>query len=290
MTISTQIDSSLMRLLPPIRRARGYRLYDYRGRRYLDLNLAGGRALLGHRPERMLHELKNLVSRGLLGDLPSGFDSRLARALSRLIPDHPVVRIFANEDRLLAALAEGLGAGPKLVDPAISGFKGQPATIPGPSNGPDAIVWRWRPYLPDVLPSEPERSVALPVLPFPGSFGPAVACLRGVAESELPPSDLVSPALLGALTRSAYDLLRFMEQENYDEQWWAQFDAPWWLRRGPYLVARCEKREYSVVFRRLLEIGVHISPSYPGPSVVPAECSDGELKPLRELAKGWKGG
>ncbi len=52
--------------IPPIRRARGYRLYDHRGRRYLDLWQNGGHSLLGHRGLHLLSLLKNLMSRGLL--------------------------------------------------------------------------------------------------------------------------------------------------------------------------------------------------------------------------------
>jgi len=58
-------------LLPVIRRARGYRLYGQDGRRYLDLWQGGGRALLGHRPARVTTVLKNVISTGLVTDLPS---------------------------------------------------------------------------------------------------------------------------------------------------------------------------------------------------------------------------
>ena len=45
--------------IPRIRRARGYRLYDHHGRRYLDLWQNGGRSLLGHRPARQTTLLKD---------------------------------------------------------------------------------------------------------------------------------------------------------------------------------------------------------------------------------------
>lgn len=284
MTESGQPEQSLSRLLPSIRRARGYRIYDAGGKRYLDLQLAGGRALLGHRPERVLHELKNLASRGLLGDFPSVFERRLAKALAKLVPDHPVVRVFGNEERLADRLGEALGASQTIVDPVIENIANVRAGRRTSNAAGRESIWRWRPYFPGGDRAPLGVSVAVPVLPFPGSFVPAVACIRGAAESTLPPSDPVSPALLGALARSAYDLLQFMERGTYGEETWARFDCPWWERRGPYLVACCEKGEYSEIFCRLLEKGIHISPEYPGPSLVPAEFSEGELGALRELA------
>lgn len=289
MTDSTERgESSPLSLLPPMRRARGYRLYDQAGRRYLDLFLAGGRALLGHRPSRILLELKNLIARGLMSELPSVYERRLVRALALLVPDYPTVRLFSNEERLTAALhaltslhtradessAETLD---RLGYPPIE----EPLSTPAGRGR----LRRWRPFCAE---GEPHAgaSVVVPVLPFPGAFVPAVACIRGIAEEELPPSDLVSPALLGALTRSVYELLQF--SASYREESWMRFEAPWWRRHGPYLVPVCEKSEYSEVFGRLLEKGILINPSYSGPSIVPAEYTDGELKPLRTLARQWR--
>lgn len=288
----------LLRLLPPIRRARGYRLYDERGKRYLDLYQTGGRALLGHRPAGALLELKNLISRGLLSDLPATAERRLIKALRSLLPDHPVVRIFANEERLLAALR-----GP--VEHALNLAPEEGRRVPASSGGPSterrpdlsiadpalgeraAPLERWRPLLP--APESPRAavSVLLPVVPFPASFAPAVACIGGMADEDLPSSDLVAPALLAALARSVYDVLRAVGRRSETD--WTAFDAPWWLRRGPYLIAKCEKGEYSELFRRLLERGILINPHYPGPSICPADYTEGELAPLRRLADEWRG-
>ena len=82
-SVTTAKQEQVLHELPPIRRARGYHLYDEAGKRYLDLSLAGGRALLGHRPERALLELKNLLSRGLAADLNVSKPA-ITRALDRL--------------------------------------------------------------------------------------------------------------------------------------------------------------------------------------------------------------
>ncbi|HUX21646.1 MAG TPA: hypothetical protein VMW69_10445 [Spirochaetia bacterium] len=274
----SRAEDSLAGLLPPIRRARGFHLYDHHGKRYLDLHLSGGRSLLGHRPEKVLLELKNLASRGLLGDLPSVYEARLHKALLALIPDHPVVRVFANEERLIAALRGVLpGMPPAVDDPILRLGEGW--------GDPDsATLRRWRPLAP-VTDGISGVSVLVPVLPFPASFAPSVACFRNLPEDAAPKSDPVSPALLGALTKALYEL-RSLEG-RYHEERGAPFDAPWWQRIGPYLVAKCEKGEYSELFRRLLEKGIYINPEFPGPSIVPLEYSEGETRPLRELARVW---
>jgi len=82
--------------MPLIRRARGYRLYDHRGRRYLDLWQNGGRSLLGHRPAGQTTLLKNLLSKGLAADLPSPYTGRLERALAALLPTHGQARVVAS--------------------------------------------------------------------------------------------------------------------------------------------------------------------------------------------------
>ena len=262
--------SDLMRELPSVRRARDYHLYDFRGNRYLDLYLSGGRALLGHRPDHLLLLVKNQMAKGLSGDFPSPLEGRLARALGQILPEHGIVRIYANMERLLAALAAWAGKHQPpvpLADPAIAPI------------GEGVLAALWRPFLP---PQGVQPEILVPVLPFPAAFAPVVLCGRGDSARGLPPSDLVSPALLTGLVASVHALARLAER--YGEAQWRVVDGPLWERRGPYLRARCEKEQYAGLFRRLLEVGIVINPQYPGPSIVPALFSGGEIKPLRALA------
>jgi glutamate-1-semialdehyde aminotransferase len=69
--------ADLSRLIPPINRARDYRLYTQDGRRLVDLWQYGGRAVLGHNPPGVLRELKNSAERGLFVPLPHPRDKRL---------------------------------------------------------------------------------------------------------------------------------------------------------------------------------------------------------------------
>jgi hypothetical protein len=261
--------ATLLSELPQIRRARDFHLYDHRGRRYLDLYLQDGRALLGHRPERVLLHTKNMLSKGLSGDFPSVFERRLAKALAPLLPDHPVIRIYRNQDRLVRVLTEHLGTAAP-VDPALEDPAGKPVAL-------------WRPFLDSpACTSAAGRAAAppvlIPVIPFPGSFAPAVACFREPPGGSVPDSDLLSPALLAALCEAMYALGRFAARAEraYAEEHWRTFDAPLWERRGPYLRCLCNKGQYPAFFRRSLEKGILIAPDFPGPSIIPAEASAGE--------------
>ncbi len=249
-------DDLLLRRLPPIRRARDYYLYDLRGRRYLDMWLADGRALLGHRPEGLLKGLKNDLSRGLLADFPSVYERRLSKALALLMPGYAEFRLYRSSERLLSAVA--------------------PLAVP-----------TWRPFLSDRDGREERAAVVTPALPLPIASGPAVAAFRGKAPDAAAPSDVVSPALLGALTKSVYLLIRF--RERYTENLWRRFDAPFWSRSGPYLTATCGEREYSALFDRLLARGILISPRFPGPSIAPGLGAIGELTSFRDEARSWRG-
>lgn len=293
-------DDSLLRRLPPIRRARDYRLYGENGKRYLDLWQAGGRALLGHRSERVLTEFKNQVSRGLLADFPSIHERRLLKALGLLMPGFLEFRIYRSAASLFEALSSLGGQGIEvdgLPDPALVETDGMPLAL-------------WRPFLSeeaaeaapradtneasrppgpgaglgDGLPLGKGPAIAVPVLPFPWTGGPVIAAFRDPPGERALPGDIVSPALLVALTKTIHQLIRFRGQ--FTEHLWRSFDAPFWSRRGPYLIARGNREEYARLFERLLANGILISPRYPGPSIAPAIFSEGEIKLLRTAGQG----
>ncbi|GHV89294.1 hypothetical protein AGMMS50267_16540 [Spirochaetia bacterium] len=123
-------------LIPPIRRAREYRLYTGDNRRLVDLWLYGGRAVLGHNPPGILRELKNTAGRGLFAPYPSLLEARLRKALTRLFPGY-AFRLYATEAALRRALSRaGYAAAEPFPDPALS-----PETTP---NAPPPL---WRPFL-----------------------------------------------------------------------------------------------------------------------------------------------
>jgi hypothetical protein len=70
-------------LLAPIKRARGYYLYTYNGRRYCDLFLNHATALSGHNPQAYTNAIKNVSEQGLYSPLPSLWQQRLHNALQK---------------------------------------------------------------------------------------------------------------------------------------------------------------------------------------------------------------
>jgi hypothetical protein len=98
------IDARLRRL-PPIRRARFWRLYAQDGRRFLDLWQDGGRGILGARHQGLGRSIKATLDRGLDRPLPSVLEARLGKALLRLVPRAKALRLFGSEEEALEALA-----------------------------------------------------------------------------------------------------------------------------------------------------------------------------------------
>ena len=98
-------DMSLLRLLPKVLRARDFHLYLEGGKRLTDLWRWGGRAVLGHKPPKVLVELKNAAERGLFTPLPHPMEKRFTKALSEFFPDSGF-RLYMDESSLRRALAE----------------------------------------------------------------------------------------------------------------------------------------------------------------------------------------
>jgi hypothetical protein len=255
-------ESTIKTRLPVVARARGFRVYTTQGRRFIDFYQDGGRAILGHRPEHVGLVMKNLLSKGLVADYPSIYVHRFTKALRTLFPEASEFRWYRNEERALAAACIQLGDDkfpPLVADPALTTSLGR--------------VHLWRPFLEgSAFPGE----VMIPVLPLPGRWGPVVLVLRTETRSGVPESDEIAPVILGAVVRIIYNLIA--EIGSRDRTVWDSFCSGIWSRKGPYLVAGCTAEEYGPVFDSCLEQGILISPMYPGPSIIPAEYSKGEIK------------
>ncbi len=269
-------------LLPPIRRARGFYLYDYDGNRYLDCWQNGGRALLGHSPRGLSTRLKNVLSTGLLAELPSVHGRRLERALLRLLGPDPGpdrrVYWYRDEERARRAVSAGFGADSPVThafgrpyDPAVGGVSARgPAAGPGAGRGGPVSgaahaaaavsVALWRPFLPPRTAEAAEAAsapVLLPVLPFPGGFAPRVVAVASEGP-ELPESDPVSPLLLAGLERMVLALgddprndgsLCWPEPQLPQRKGkrrapaWGELESALWHRRGPYLAWAADEDE-----------------------------------------------
>lgn len=248
-----------MRLVPRIKRARDFYLYDEKGNRILDLYLDGGKALCGHRPNGLSNVLKNTISRGLYAPYPSVYGKRLDKVLSGGFPRFRYRSVYRSLESF-----EKKAGGALLFDDPASGSPG----------GPNMI---WRPFLP--VPETP--GLLLVRLPYPGND--AVAVLSGT--KELPPSDLLSPVAEAGMVRSWFDLQITLKET--DRNTWSRFDSTGhWARTGPYLKPLCPEEEYADLFRLYLENDILISPYYDQPSISAVDIKEGSLKKLMKASKG----
>jgi len=260
--------------VPRIRRARGYRLYDTAGRRYLDLWQADGGAVLGHRGAHVTSALKAALDRGLAAPLPTAWERRLLAALAARFPAYRSFRLFATRERALQAAARVLG-GPV-----------RDADIADPSLGTagDGRLGLWRPFLPD----EPSWPVVLPVLPCTLGGSPSAVGLREALADTDEPSDPVSGVAAVAALRGFAGLEHARTDDPFGPR--ALDGIAGWQRRGPYLAPAFPAGEYPGVFRAFLARGVLLAPRFPGPSILPGEASSGERRLVVSLLQSVPGG
>jgi len=272
-------DSGAPGRIPRIHRARGFRLYDMDGNRLLDLHRDG--ALLGHRAAASITIMKNVLSQGLATGVPSAWERRLTGAITRLYPSHPFVRLYSSAEWALAA------AGLYLGEPIGWGDVMDPALCDDPSAAAGAALAR--PFLP-----VPNATVLLPLLPLTICGAPAPACFPEEPPDDVPGSDPLPGFLLAGALRAAAALLPGQEgaapalagpavERAVD-------GSRAWARRGPYVRAVFDADDWPRVYAEFLRAGVILGPAYPGPSVLPGECSPGETRLLVDLFTGVPGG
>jgi len=260
--------------VPRIRRARGFRLYDAAGRRFLDLWQAGGGAVLGHRPARAGAALKAALDRGLAAPLPTAWEPRLLAAIASRFPAYRSFRLYATRDRALQAASRLIGITVTAADLADPGL--------GSSGAGQAGLWR--PF----LPPQPSWRVLLPVLPFTLGDSPAAACFRDALPADAEPSDTVPGLAAAAALLGLAGLERARPVDPFGPR--DLEDAPGWERRGPYLRPLFGAGAYPEVFRAFLARGVLLSPVWTGPSILPGEASEGERRLVVSLFHSIPGG
>lgn len=261
---------ALISLMPTVKRARGYRLYDHRGLRYLDMYQNGGHAILGHRAGSICRAMKNVISTGCVFDLPSSAERKAHRALSSLFPEFEVFRIFASVGGALNAVSQ-------YVKRNIAWHE-----LPEPwdvSVG-DRVV-RWRPFV--SFSPGPEADILIPVLPFSVGGAPVAVCFRNVSADRVPSSEIVSPVLLEGAARAIHDLVG---AEPSSDEPIVRYDAGTWKLVGSYLIPQTSRETYEERFRLFLEERVLLSPSYPAPSIIPRVMSVGERLRMEKLLQG----
>jgi hypothetical protein len=267
----------LINHLPPIKRARGYRLYDYNQRVYLDLYQNGGRAILGHRAFRLTTVIKDVISKGTIFDLPSIYTKRLEQALCRRFPEFPYVYLAGSPEGALRIAALYLGreiSSSDIRDPFSRTKK-------------TGSILRRYPFVKDAQ-AEEGVSVLMPVIPFAMGGSPAALCFRHAPPEGFPLSEVISPVILAGALRALDDLKNFYRQADWFKEELLKGKRGW-LQRGIYITATFKEELYAGVFKSFLEGGVLLNPGYPGPSILPAEASPGELKRMVDLFSKFTG-
>ena len=261
----TYNEMELLRFMPRVLRARDFHLYLEGGKRLVDLWRQGGKAVLGHKPPRVIGEMKNAAERGLFCAYPHPIERRFINALKVFFPGRQF-RLYLNEASLRRAIKEA---------------------------GLEGSISVWRPFL-EI--QQAETPLIVPVLPWP--LGPEALVLDKSVEAYFPPGDLIPPVLLAPAARSIYDLAAVIKakplirypkiekalgalKDNGSED--EESAACRWRRRGIYL--ETEGEEYAALFRNFLEGGFLIPPSPGEPAILPLSMSPGEESKLAGLLK-----
>lgn len=272
--------------LPVFRRARGFRLYDGGGRRYLDLYQNGGAAILGHGDPRVSRAVKAALSRGETGPLPSVYTGRLRSALHALLPGYPHIYFFPSRAQAVAALAEAAETGESA--PPAAPLKAVPDPATGTQRGEHTFVSLWRPFLPE----EVRATVLLPVLPFAMADHIQPVCVQDGGPELV--SGALSPVILAGAVAALAAYTAFVRQPPavppHEVAVWERFDHPLWTRRGPYMSCGLRGGEYSRLFRHFLQRNIVLPPDPEVPVILPYRASAGELHNVIESSSIERGG
>jgi hypothetical protein len=248
-------DFNLLRKIPNVLRARGFRLYLSNGKRLVDLWLNGGADVLGHTPPNILRELKNTASRGLYAPFPHFVEGRYLKTLSNIFPGH-IFRLYAAPPQELSVLF----------------------------NNGDAKLWRPFTNLTDPFAVSENAPVLIPVLPgiqlWRGGLPFGLCVVASESENQLaklPESDILSPVLLATATRGIHDLLATPDRaaphlQRVDKV----LKKSRWQRRGIYLELREKRETWDALFEKFLNVGFLLPPVSSFPLILPGELSDGE--------------
>lgn len=251
-----------------IKRTRGYLIYDTSGKRYLDFYQDSGRAILGHRMEGITRVIKSTAARGLIASYPSIYTTRIDKQLKLLFPLTKEFRIYSNIDRAMAALSLNEGENISAGD-----FVDFPTT-------PCKYTF-WRPFLKHSMEYQ-DSGFFIPLLPFPGNFGPVVIGVNGTID-DLPLSDLLSPMLCDMLIKSTSSLRRFSNE--LESKKWEVFESAIWERTGPYLRFKLKDDAYALFFRKALKCGVLLPTVAEIPGIIPMIYEDGQIKDFMRMVR-----
>jgi hypothetical protein len=251
--------NELLDLIPQIKRAREYRLYDYKGNRFLDFYQNNGHSILGHRPGTLTKQIKNTISRGLIYDIPSVYQKRLKKELAKTFKDYKSFHIFNSLEHALKNAYEYLNTDPLLIgDPAFNNIE---------------KISFYRPFLTEKIEKQlfSKSDILIPILPFSLGGSPVITCIKKNIDNIQ--DDHISPFILSGTLNSIYNLRKAV-LHNYR----FSIKSKYWTCIGIYLVPNMKKEKYKKAFKYFLNNGILISPYYNKPSILPGTATPGEIK------------
>lgn len=290
--------------VPPVKRARGARLYTNDGRRLLDLWAEGGRMLAGRRKGGAGLAAGIQLDRGLASAFASPWQARLEKSLYSWLPGFGGFEFFPSETEALLAIAEEDGLFIKELREGGSPHEAlrhlvlrTRRLLPLDISAADRPDLLQACSIPDLRPecqndadvrTAQAEAPAILMLPLPEALSFGVIARKKPAGSGRP--EVSKPAIpamkLAAATRSVCDLLAFMR--DFDRSRWAGIDScieGLFARQGPWLLPEYGRTEHAAVFMDCLSRGVLISPEYRMPSCVPAEFDAGEAAVLKKVRR-----
>jgi hypothetical protein len=258
-------------VLPAFNRAKGHRIYDNNGNRFVDMYLDGGRAVCGWRREGVLTALKNEVSKGVFGAYPSVFEGRFLKAVKRLFEEVYQIKL----DRVLLYESEKSFL-------EINGLV-ESDIVEGLDYKEKSSVLRWRPYSEASREALNSCSVFVAVLPlFFGST--VVVCVKDGATVR---SDAdVEVCLPAAVLNSAVKAVSVLTADLKECSGEAAVTADSGLFFSESV--RCDGRylffsekNYDSLVTAALKSNILLSPVSSVPSYLPETLSHGEYAKLK---------
>lgn len=289
--------------IPEILRARGYRLYGRKGRRYIDFYQNDGFAMAGHRPEGIFQVLKSSAAKGLWAEYPGIWRGRLETQLRKIFPFVDRVFLYPDIHTAVRDISFCFGLPVEIIETPL-GFRpgreglqvgGATASKEERATRDTYKVLRWRPFaMTDTdmarLSAGESCEVFLPVLPFPGRFLPVPLCRIRGSDFEpcsggdglpFPREGEVSSVLEAVLVKAASGVVGLLEHSR--EELWSRFDFPGTDRIGPFLNFNLNLLDYTALFTDMLKEGILLPPPagpLRAPAIIPFEIDEGEAAPL----------
>ncbi len=274
------LDAQLYQHLPRIRRSVGHYLYAEDGNRYIDCFQEGGFAILGHRDRALSRTMKNSISHGLWGSLPSIHISRYKKAISKLLAGWHPRGLFFSWEALAASLYTDESQGIYLYDSATEHWycigAGGLAVSTAPAGG--SSIFLWRPFM-DTITTDIAKhfDYLVPVVPFSLVPVPLLLCSR----------DDASPLLFRAASflqlgyvRAVYNLMQAESDGQPDgTSMFPDIGLPdGWKRKGRYLLHGKSQEEYYKIHYAFLQNMIFLPPGRHYPIFIPLNISEKEIK------------